>query len=452
MVKRGTLLIVDDNKSILSALKILLSNIFENVLIISSPNQLISAIRQNSVNVVLLDMNFSSGVNNGNEGLYWLSEIKKNFPKGCEVVLFTAYADIELAINGMKIGACDFVVKPWDNTKLINSLRNAYEFSKLATTNVSKLANKPIIANQTMFWGESKKMRQLKELIEKVSITDANILIIGENGTGKEVLAREIHSLSNRAIKDMVTVDMGALTETLFESELFGHVKGAFTDAKVDREGKFELADNSTLFLDEIGNIPLHLQSKLLTVLQTRKVVRVGGNTPIDINIRIISATNQNIGKMVDEEKFRMDLMYRINTITVELIPLRERSEDIIPLANRFLETYNKKYNKKIVAITPEAEIILTSHYWNGNIRELQHTIEKAVIICSSNLLKPEDFVLNKSAMPHFPTEQESTLEEMERKMILGAVEKYESNLSLVASALGISRQTLYNKMKKYNI
>ena len=454
MIKNSTLLIVDDNKSILSAIKILMSSVFENVLILSNPNTILSTIRENKVDVVLLDMNFGSGVNSGNEGLFWLTEIKRHYPKRCEVVLFTAYADINLAINGMKLGASDFVIKPWDNTQLIKSLKMAYELSQQCVSSVqTQLPNSSTQNTNRMYWGHSKKMIELKNLVEKVAVTDANILIIGENGTGKEVLASEIHRLSSRFNNNMVTVDMGAITETLFESELFGHVKGAFTDAKADKLSKFEVADNGTIFLDEIGNLPLHLQSKLLTVLQNRKVTRVGGNEPINFNIRLISATNQNIEMMVDKGDFRMDLMYRLNTITIKIVPLRERKEDIVDFAMRFIDMYNAKYNKKIVDLTVKAKELLQSHYWAGNVRELQHSIEKAIIICNSSLLDVTDFVLSTSGSVEKPDSHiESTLEEMEKKMITNAIDKYESNLSLVASSLGISRQTLYNKMKKYNL
>ena len=450
MKKKGTILIVDDNKSILSALRILLSNIFENVIVLSSPNQLLTTIRSQSIDVILLDMNFSSGVNNGNEGLFWLSEIKSELSSRSEVVLITAYADIELAIKGMKLGACDFVVKPWDNSKLLEVLNRAYMLSVGGgKRKILSLKSEPT----EMFWGRSRRMLELKELVDKVATTDANILITGENGTGKEVLAREIHRLSNRASKQMVTVDMGAITETLFESELFGHTKGAFTDAKADRAGKFEVANGGTIFLDEIGNLPLHLQAKLLTVLQTRQVIRVGSNSPIDIDIRLISATNQNIEKMVDDGEFRMDLMYRMNTITIDVIPLRERRADIVPLANLFIEKYNSQYNKKIVGVTPDAQTILANHHWSGNIRELQHAVEKAVIVCSSTIVKSDDFRLSEIRHRESSGELEfTTFEDMERKMIEVAIAKYESNLSMVASSLGISRQTLYNKMKRYNI
>ena len=310
MSKSGTIIIVDDNKGVLTALQILLKNYFSKVVTLSSPVALSSVIREEVPEVILLDMNFTSGINTGNEGLFWLHEIKKVRPE-LPVVLFTAYADIELAIRGIKEGATDFIVKPWDNQKLVETLQTA----AVSTHNNKKTDGKEETTHSPMYWGESKVMQQLRALIEKVAITDANILITGENGTGKEMLAREIHVLSNRKYKEMIAVDMGTITESLFESELFGHIKGSFTDAHTDRTGKFEAADNSTLFLDEIGNLPYHLQAKLLTVLQRRSIVRVGSNTPIPIHIRLICATNRNLQEMVVKGEFREDLLYRINTI-----------------------------------------------------------------------------------------------------------------------------------------
>ena len=327
MSKQGTIIVVDDNKGVLSAVKLLLKNHFEHIVTLPSPITLPAALREENAQVVLLDMNFSSGLNTGNEGLYWLHEIKKIHPS-LPVVLFTAYADIDLAVRGIKEGATDFIVKPWDNTRLIETLLSACRNS----SKNKKRAEVPKTVS-SMYWGESNAMKQLRTLIEKVAQTDANILITGENGTGKEMLAREIHALSNRYRRDMITVDMGAITESLFESELFGHKKGSFTDAHTDRAGKFEAAHEGTLFLDEIGNLPYHLQSKLLTAIQSRSVVRVGSNEPIPVNIRLICATNCNLEEMVAKGKFREDLLYRINTIHIEIPPLRERKEDIIPLA-----------------------------------------------------------------------------------------------------------------------
>lgn len=441
---------VDDSKAILTAVRMLSETCFRKVITLASPNQLVAALHDEDIDVVLLDMNFSAGINTGNEGLFWLSEIKREAPS-MPVILFTAYADIGLAVRGIKEGAVDFIVKPWDNTKLIETLQNACEISAANKKGIALPAQKQVVSKESgMFWGESAAMQQLRSLIEKVAATDANILITGENGTGKEMLAREIHLLSKRKKEAMIPVDMGAITETLFESELFGHVKGAFTDARADRPGKFEAANNGTLFLDEIGNLPYHLQAKLLTALQSRSVVRVGSNQPLPVNIRLISATNRDLQEMVNSRQFREDLLYRINTIHVEIPPLRERPEDIVPLAGMFLANYAAIYGKPASGLTGEAKDKLKAQPWYGNIRELQHTVEKAVIISDRDLLDDGNF--------DFPRKKESdakeaaTLEEMERQMIKSALDKYNCNLSLVASQLGISRQTLYNKIKRYGL
>lgn len=447
MSKSGTIIIVDDNKGVLTAVQILLKNYFSKVVTLSSPVTLASAIREEKPEVILLDMNFTSGINTGNEGLFWLHEIKKVRPE-LPVVLFTAYADIELAIRGIKEGATDFIVKPWDNQKLVATLQTA-----AASTLREKKANiKEEPVHPAMYWGESKVMQQLHMLIEKVAVTDANILITGENGTGKEMLAREIHSLSNRKHKEMIAVDMGTITESLFESELFGHVKGSFTDAHTDRTGKFESADKSTLFLDEIGNLPYHLQAKLLTAIQRRSIVRVGSNVPVPIDIRLICATNRNLQEMVGKGEFREDLLYRINTIHVEIPPLRERKEDIIPLAERFTVRFCKQYDKALMKFTPDAKEKLTAHPWYGNIRELEHVIEKAVIINDNPLIPAELFQLSIPTRTGIQEKSISTLEEMEIQMIRKALDACAGNLSAVASQLGITRQTLYNKMKKFGL
>ena len=447
MGKSGTIIIVDDNKGVLTAVQILLKSYFSKVVTLSSPVTLTSVIREEMPEVILLDMNFTSGINTGNEGLFWLQEIKKVRP-GLPVVLFTAYADIELAIRGIKEGSTDFIVKPWDNQKLVATLQTA----AASTLREKKTSVKEEPVHPTMYWGESKVMQQLRTLIEKVAATDANILITGENGTGKEMLAREIHSLSNRKHKEMIAVDMGTITESLFESELFGHIKGSFTDAHADRTGKFESADKSTLFLDEIGNLPYHLQAKLLTVIQRRSIVRVGSNTPIPIDIRLICATNRNLQEMVGKEEFREDLLYRINTIHVEIPPLRERKEDIIPLAERFITRFCKQYDKAVMTFTPEAKEKLTAHPWYGNIRELEHVIEKAIIINDSPLIPAELFQLSVPRTVGIQEKNISTLEEMEIQMIRKALDACAGNLSAVAGQLGITRQTLYNKMKKFGL
>ena len=446
MNKQGTILIVDDNKGVLTAVQLLLKNYFTKVITLASPVTLPAVLREEAPEVVLLDMNFTSGINNGNEGLFWLHEIKKLRP-ALPVVLFTAYADIDLAVRGIKEGATDFIVKPWDNQKLVETLQTAVTHTK---SGKKKSTNEEKTSGSSMYWGASNAMQQLRQLIEKVAITDANILITGENGTGKEMLAREIHALSSRKQAEMVAVDMGAITESLFESELFGHVKGSFTDAHADRPGKFESADHSTLFLDEIGNLPYHLQAKLLTALQRRSIVRVGSNTPIPIDIRLVCATNRHLSEMADKGEFREDLLYRINTIHLEIPALRERPEDIIPLAERFITRFCKQYGKPALRLDNSAREKLTLHPWFGNIRELEHAIEKAVIICDGTFLSAGSFQLqHRNEAPETPV---STLEDMEKQMIRQTLEKCGGNLSAVASQLGITRQTLYNKMKKYGL
>lgn len=442
----GTIIIVDDNKGVLTAVQLLLKNHFSKIITLSSPVSLPSVLREENPEVVLLDMNFTSGINNGNEGLFWLHEIKRQYPN-LPVVLFTAYADIDLAVRGIKEGATDFIVKPWDNQKLVDTLLNATSQAKEGKKKNRKKENPSIAA---MYWGESSAMQQLRMLVEKVATTNANILITGENGTGKEMLAREIHALSSRYKETMVSVDMGAITESLFESELFGHVKGSFTDAHADRTGKFEAANHSSLFLDEIGNLPYHLQAKLLTAIQQRSIVRVGSNEPVPVDIRLICATNRNLQEMVDKGEFREDLLYRINTIHVEIPPLRNRREDIVPLAERFITRFCKQYDKAPISLTASACEKLTAHSWYGNIRELEHAIEKAVIICDGNSIPAEMFQLVQKT--EVQETEASTLEEMEKAMIRKALDKCGGNLSAVASQLGITRQTLYNKMKKFGL
>ena len=450
MAKQGTILVVDDNKGILTAVQMLLGTCFEKVITISTPNKIKTTLHNEDVDVVLLDMNFSAGINTGNEGLFWLSEIKKEEPS-VQVVLFTAYADIDLAVRGIKEGATDFVVKPWNNAKLLETLKTAYDIRMANRKGIPHENDKQVISKESgMFWGESNAMQQLRNLIEKVAKTDANILITGENGTGKEMLAREIHILSSRKKEAMVPVDMGAITETLFESELFGHMKGAFTDARADRPGKFEAANNGSLFLDEIGNLSYHLQAKLLTALQRRSIVRVGSNTPIPINIRLICATNRDLQEMVQKDQFREDLLYRINTIHVEIPSLRERPEDIVPLTEIFLAKYTNIYGKSTMRLSTDAKEKLKQQPWFGNIRELEHTIEKAVIISEGDTLESTDFDFPRKK--DAPMKEVTTLEEMEYNMIKNAMDKYNGNLSLVASQLGISRQTLYNKIKRYEL
>lgn len=446
MKRQGTLLIVDDNRSILTTVKMLLEDTFASVLMLANPNAIPATLRERHPDVVLLDMNFRSGINTGNEGLYWLREIKRLQPD-TQVVLFTAYADIELAVNGLKDGATDFIVKPFDNARMIQTLTEAYRKKAGLTAPTAPAAG----ATPRMMWGESEAMSQLRTTVEKVAITDANILITGENGTGKELLANEIHRLSARNGGPMMPIDMGAITETLFEGELFGHMKGAYTDAHTDQPGKFEQAEGGTLFLDEIGNLSYALQAKLLTTIQRRTVVRLGSTREIPINVRLICATNRDLPGMVGQGQFREDLLYRINTIHLELPPLRERRKDIVPLAELFLSRYAAKYNKEGLTLDKEAEARLTGHYWAGNIRELQHTIEKTVILCDRPVIGAGDIDLAPAQPGTSPTAPR-TLEEMEREQIGRAIRECDGNLSTVALRLGISRQTLYNKIKRYGL
>ncbi|HJH75700.1 MAG TPA: sigma-54 dependent transcriptional regulator [Prevotellaceae bacterium] len=441
-MKQGTILIVDDNRNILTTVKMLLENTFEHIVAIANPNNIPAHLREDKPDVVLLDMNFQSGINSGNEGLYWLGQIKKMRPQA-KVVLFTAYADIELAVSGIKAGATDFIVKPFDNDKLIATLKEACSKSAGGSDAGS--------GESGMYWGVAPCMQELRLMVTKVAATDANILITGENGTGKEVLTNEIHRLSHRSGKSLMTIDMGAVSETLFESELFGHVKGAFTDAKADKAGKFELAEGGTLFLDEIGNLSYALQAKLLTALQRRSIVRVGGSVPIPIDVRLICATNRDLSDMVAKGEFREDLLYRINTIHLHLPSLRERREDIPALARLFLNRYAAMYNKPAMELTPSAEQKIKDMPWYGNIRELQHAIEKAVILSDGREIGEQD-ISGSASVAEKPMEGVQTIGEMESRLIEKTIRECDGNLSQVASRLGVSRQTLYNKIKKYGL
>ena len=449
---RGSILVVDDNRSILSTLEILLNPVFKTVTTISNPNQIPAELHKTEFNLVVLDMNFQAGVNTGNEGIYWLKRIKEISPE-VSVVMITAYGDINLAVNALKAGASDFVLKPWDNEKLLATLKLALELN-LSRKEISHLKKKETglkkILNQDhrQIIGSSPQLIKVLNIARKVARTDANVLITGENGTGKELIAQEIHRLSNRSKEVIVSVDMGALSETLFESELFGHVKGAFTDAHENRQGKFEIANNGTLFLDEIGNLSFHLQSKLLTAIESRKITPIGSNHLISTDIRLICATNRNLENMVKEGLFREDLLYRINTIQIEMPPLRERSNDIIILAEYFLGRYTYKYNRPEMKINKQAYNKLMSYNWPGNVRELQHTIEKAVILSESNILKSDDLYLRHS-VSFDDIQSILTIGEMENRMIRQALEKNDGNFTLAAGQLGITRQTLYNKLKK---
>jgi DNA-binding NtrC family response regulator len=453
-MKKGKLLIIDDNKGILNSLELLLRSEFSDIKTIGNPNLINAELEKTDYDVVLLDMNFRSGINSGNEGLYWLKEIRKRSPV-TEVVMITAYGDVELAVKSLKEGAFDFIIKPWDNTKLKATLQAAMRLSS-SNVQVGRLRSNEKMQKQdagrisSLVPGDSQFMKDVMHLVGKVASTDANVLITGENGTGKELIAREIHNQSNRSDELFVSVDLSALTESLFESELFGHKKGSFTNAMEDKMGRFTLSDKGTLFLDEIGNIPLNLQSKILTVLQTRLVTPVGSTKEIAVDFRLICATNKNLQQMVRDGHFRQDLLYRMNTIQIHLPPLRERPEDIEALADHFLKLYSRKYNKPVLELREDALAKLKRNAWPGNIRELQHTIEKAVILADSSNLKAADFVFfeNESELVT-PAE---TLDEMEKKMIIRTLKRNNNNQTLTADQLGVTRQTLYNKLKKYGI
>ncbi len=439
---KGKILVVDDNAGIRQALKILLPLHFAEVELLSSPKELLRRMESFRPDAVLLDMNFDAEYNSGNEGLWWLGELKTRWPD-VPVVLFTAYADISLAVEGMKRGAFDFIVKPWDNEKLLEVLGNA------VGSRSGKSMDRP---EPAMRWGEGPGMLAVRRLAERIAPTEATVLITGENGTGKDLLAAEIHRLSSRSAGPMVAVDLGAVTETLFESELFGHVKGAFTDAKSDHAGKFEQADGGTLFLDEIGNIPLHLQAKLLRALQNRCITRVGGSKSIPVDIRLICATNMDLPRMVTEGQFREDLWYRINTTEIHLPPLRERRDEILPLAEMFLKEFSGKYGRSARSFGKEAADALLKARWSGNIRELRNAVEKAVIVSEGEVIGAADLSLRENDAPAPAVTGEETLEQMEERMIRAAVRRFNGNLSLVARSLDISRPTLYSKLKKYNI
>ena len=450
--QKGSILVIDDNKSILSAIEILLIPEFHEVTLLSNPNQILTELSRKDYNLVILDMNFKAGVNTGNEGIYWLERIKETKPE-ISVVMITAYGDIDTAVRALKSGASDFVLKPWDNNKLLATLKLAIQlnFSKKEVQKLKERETelkKEMNREQRYIIGSSPQLMSVLNLVRKVAKTDANVLITGENGTGKELIAQEIHRLSGRAKEVLVSVDMGSLSETLFESELFGHVKGSFTDAHENRQGKFEFANKGTLFLDEIGNLSFHLQAKLLSVIENRQFSRIGSNQLIPTDIRLICATNKNMENMVHEGLFREDLLYRINTIQVELPPLRDRGNDIFTLAEFFLKKYTNKYNKPNLKINQLAHDKLLRYSWPGNIRELQHTIEKAVILSESNIIKPEDLYLRTGSPVNFNSSV-STLEEMEKKMIQLALEKNNGNFTAAADQLGITRQTLYNRIKR---
>ncbi len=454
--KEGKILVVDDNENILRSLTQLLKFDFESVRTVSNPNLIPTLVRTGDFDVILLDMNFSAGIMTGNEGIYWLREILNIDPLGV-VILITAYGDIKLAVKAIREGGTDFITKPWDANKLIVTLKSAIKLRK-SKLEVSRLRKKQEVLKEDLskqmdpIIGNSPAIRKVLETVKKVAVTDANVLILGENGTGKELVAREIHRQSLRSNESFVSVDMAAITETLFESEMFGHEKGAFTDAHDERTGRFEIASGGTLFLDEIGNLSMHLQTKLLKALQDREITRVGAETSVAIDIRLITATNKNLNEMVTLNTFREDLLYRINTIQVQLPALRERKEDIPVLADYFLKKYQHKYAKAPVIMKGDAYDKLLSHSWPGNIRELKHTMEKAVILCESGTLGSEDFFFGSASMTKTSSADSMKLAVVEKNLIEKALRECHGNMSKAAKILDISRTTLYSKIKKYGL
>jgi DNA-binding NtrC family response regulator len=453
---KGKLLIVDDHKQVLKALVQLLEPEFDTITGISNPNQIISCLNKEEYDIILLDMNFSAGVNTGNEGIYWLNRILKSDPLAV-VVMITAYSDVNLAVKAIKEGATDFVVKPWDNNKLITSLQAAFMLRKTKIENKKlrdrqKQLNKGNCNQYTPLIGKSQPIENVLQVIRKIARTDANVLVIGENGTGKELIVKEIHNNSRRADEVFISIDIGTVTESLFESEMFGHIKGAFTDAKEDKTGWFETASGGTLFLDEIGNLSLTMQSKLLTAIQSRLIHKVGSKTPIPIDIRLICATNKNLEEMVSNNLFREDLYYRINTIVIEIPPLRNRGEDIVLLAEHFLKEYSGKYEKFHLKFTSKTLDKLMKYNWPGNVRELRHTIEKAVILCESDILTPEDFIISHSSQQPPFRQKPLTFAEMEKLALQSALNNNNGSVLKASKELDIARQTMYNKMQKYNL
>ncbi len=455
--KSRKLLIIDDDEDVLYSARLLLKRHYSIVRIEKDPSQIPSILKDEHYDVVLLDMNFSGDATSGTEGFSWLKKILEIDPSAV-VILITAYGNIEMAVKAIKEGATDFVLKPWQNEKLMATISSAMKLSE-SKQEIEELRSKQKQLTSDLdsrfqdIVGASQEMMRVFSTVQKVAATDANVLIIGENGTGKELVARAIHRQSKRCEKLFLGVDVGALSETLFESELFGHVKGAFTDAKEDKAGRFEIASGGTLFLDEIGNLTNNLQMKLLAVLQNRQVTRLGANIPRPIDIRLISATNLPKEELKSEKRFRQDLLYRINTVEVELPPLRNRTEDIPLLTEHFLKTYCRKYNKPIKQVTQEAMDKLVKYHWPGNVRELQHTIERVVILSDSAALEPGEFYLSSSdAIPENIPFNSYQLEEAEKILIIKAVSKHEGNLTRAAKELGITRASLYRRLEKYGL
>ncbi|HYF04225.1 MAG TPA: sigma-54 dependent transcriptional regulator [Patescibacteria group bacterium] len=444
MKNPGKILIIDDDRDVLTAARLLLKQHYETVCTEVDPRQIPALLKSEKFDVILLDMNFTQDAGSGREGFHWLSEIRKINPAQT-VVLITAYGGVEMAVQAMKQGAADFVLKPWHNDKLVETVAASMKSRSVAGESKKRTSYFDMI-------GSSPAMQSVFLTIEKIAPTDANILILGENGTGKELVARAIHQASRRANGPFINVDVGALSETIFESELFGYTKGAFTDAKEDRAGRFELAHGGTIFLDEIGNLPFAFQHKFLSILQNREVIRLGSHTPRKIDVRLISATNMPLREMVEKKQFRQDLLYRMNTVELHLPPLRARRDDIALLANHFLKTYAQKYEKSFSSLSTDALKKLGDYAWPGNVRELQHVVERAVIMNDSGQFSHQDFLLNGSPGAGISEEETLNLEETERTLIRKAISKHGGNLSHAAKELGLTRASLYRRLEKYGL
>lgn len=454
MNESGKILMIDDDEDVLLAAKMLLKKYNHQVIIEKNPNKIPFLLNNDTYDVILLDMNFSKDTTSGKEGFEWLKQIKDRDPQAV-VIMITAFGDVEMAVRALKEGATDFILKPWQNEKLVATISTAIRLKK-SYLEVDKLRKaKQMLEEQISqpfrdIIGQSASLNEVFALIDKVAKTDANILILGENGTGKELVARAIHQKSLRKDNSFVAVDMGAVTETLFESELFGHKKGAFTDARDDRPGRFELANGGTLFLDEIGNLSMNLQSKLLSALQSRQVTRVGANNPVEVDIRLVCATNMPLHEMVKEGKFRQDLLYRINTVEINIPPLCDRIDDIPMLATHFLNFYSKKYHKEVLSISSEAMGKLKKYPWPGNVRELQHAIERAVIMADSNTLQESDFLFSRKG--NDISSDSLNLDEVEKSAVTKAIQLHNGNISKAADELGLTRASLYRRMEKYGL
>lgn len=450
LLKKATVLVVDDDPDVLTAVKLLLKTEAHEVITEKNPENINSLLQRNQVDLVLLDMNFNSSINTGNEGIYWLRKVKEWKP-AVKVIMITAYGEIDLAVRTLKEGADDFIVKPWHNDKLTETIKELLDKKE----GVKQTAQSVKSGSTAAILGESEPMQDIFHKINKIAPTDANILILGENGTGKDLVAKAIHEQSLRTGKPFIKVDVGALTDTLFESELFGHKKGAFTDAREDRQGRFEDAQGGTLFLDEIGNISLQQQAKLLTVLQNRQVTRLGTNKPVDIDIRLICATNVPLQELANENRFRKDLIYRINTVEITMPPLRKRDADIILLAKHFAQVYSSKYLKPAVNFDSSALQKLKAYSYPGNVRELQYSIERAVIMADEPLLKADDLIFSalESAVDDSLVNTDNIqLSALEKNAIMRVIEKHNGNITRAAKELGLTRTALYRRLSKYDI